>query len=90
MLMIQMPVSNGGDKSSDEDEAPPTQRAIEANKVRGVFRIFMATLCNTAGHCIFVHVVSSSLWSPYIIGQTIIFLPCDFYLLSIFFFYFLA
>ena len=28
------------------------------------------------------------LWSPYIIGQTIIFLPCDFYLLS--FFSFLA
>ena len=22
------------------------------------------------------------LWSPYVIGQTIIFLPCDFYLLS--------
>ena len=33
------------------------------------------------------------LWSPYVIGQTIIFLPCDFYLLSIFlsiFFLFLA
>ena len=26
-----------------------------------------------------------SLWSPYVIGQTIIFLPCDFYL-SIFFY----
>jgi len=26
------------------------------------------------------------LWSPYVIGQTIIFLPCDFYLLSFFFF----
>jgi len=25
------------------------------------------------------------LWSPYVIGQTIIFLPCDFYLLSFFF-----
>jgi len=25
------------------------------------------------------------LWSPYVIGQTIIFLPCDFYLSSIFF-----
>jgi len=24
----------------------------------------------------------NSLWSPYVIGQTIIFLPCDFYLLS--------
>ena len=28
---------------------------------------------------------SCSLWSPYVIGQTIIFLPCDFYLLSILF-----
>ena len=27
------------------------------------------------------------LWSPYVIGQTIIFLPCDFYLLSSFFFF---
>ena len=26
-----------------------------------------------------------SLWSPYVIGQTIIFLLCDFYLLSSFF-----
>jgi len=26
-----------------------------------------------------------SLWSPYVIGQTIIFLPCGFYLLSFFF-----
>ena len=26
----------------------------------------------------------SSLWSPYVIGQTIIFLPCDFYLLLFF------
>jgi len=25
------------------------------------------------------------LWSPYVIGQTIIFLPCDFYLLLSFF-----
>jgi len=30
------------------------------------------------------------LWSPYLIGQTIIFLPCDFYLLSSSFFFFLA
>jgi len=28
------------------------------------------------------------LWSPYVIGQTIIFLPCDFYLLLSFFFLF--
>jgi len=30
------------------------------------------------------------LWSPYVIGQTIIFLPCDFYLSSSSFFFFLA
>ena len=30
--------------------------------------------------------VQADLWSPYVIGQTIIFLPCDFYLLSFFFF----
>jgi len=30
------------------------------------------------------------LWSPYAIGQTIIFLPCDFYLSSFFLFSFLA
>ena len=24
--------------------------------------------------------ITCSLWSPYVIGQTIIFLPCDFYL----------
>jgi len=29
--------------------------------------------------------ISLLLWSPYVIGQTIIFLPCDFYLLSSFF-----
>ena len=29
------------------------------------------------------------LWSPYVIGQTIIFLPCDFYL-SIYLLFFLA
>ena len=46
----------------------------------------MAALCNRAGHIYFHPVVSSSsLWSPYVIGQTIIFLPCYFYLLSSFF-----
>jgi len=33
----------------------------------------------------FLVLVGFCLWSPYVIGQTIIFLPCDFYL-SIFFF----
>jgi len=32
-----------------------------------------------------LHVTFQSLSSPYVIGQTIIFLPCDFYLLSFFF-----
>jgi len=30
-------------------------------------------------------IYNTILWSPYVIGQTIIFLPCDFYLLSSFF-----
>jgi len=30
------------------------------------------------------------LWSPYVIGQTIIFLPCYFFLSIFFFFFFLA
>ena len=36
------------------------------------------------------HIFGSLLWSPYVIGQTIIFLPCSFFLPSIFFFLFLA
>jgi len=32
-----------------------------------------------------MHVIEDLLWSPYVIGQTIIFLPCDFFL-SFFFF----
>ena len=40
--------------------------------------------------CIFIsRYLVRYLWSPYVIGQTIIFLPCSFYLLSIFFFLFL-
>jgi len=38
----------------------------------------MAALWNRAGHYIFM-LWFLSLWSPYVIGQTIIFLPCDFY-----------
>jgi len=35
--------------------------------------------------------VTDLLWSPYVTGQTIIFLPCDFYLSSSsIFFFFLA
>jgi len=33
----------------------------------------------------FTCLCSYFLWSPYVIGQTIIFLPCDFYLSSFFF-----
>ena len=36
----------------------------------------MAALWNMAGHYIFA-LWFLSLWSPYVIGQTIIFLPCD-------------
>ena len=41
--------------------------------------------------CLLWHAVHGNvrcLWSPYVKGQTIIFLPCDFYLLSSFFFLF--
>jgi len=43
--------------------------------------VVMVALCNRADHNIFM-LFLSSLWSPYVIGQTIIFLPCDFYLSS--------
>jgi len=33
----------------------------------------------------YVEVILKSVWSPYVIGQTIIFLPCGFYLFSFFF-----
>ena len=48
--------------------------------------LFMANgaLCSTAGHIYFHSVVCSSLWSPYGIGQIIIFSPC-----RLFFFFFL-
>jgi len=46
--------------------------------------LFMVALWNRADHYIFMLL----LWSPYVIGQTIIFLPCDFYLLPSFFFFF--
>jgi len=78
---------------------------------RGEIFLFMVALCNRADHYIFIlfllssfflwspygqtiiflpcdfYLLSSSLWSPYVIGETIIFLPCDFYLS---FFFFLA
>ena len=47
----------------------------------------MVALCNRADH-VYFHPVVCSLRSPYVIGQTIIFLPCDFYLSSIFIFFF--
>jgi len=49
-------------------------------------RAFMAALCNTAGHYIFAPWFLSLffffLWSPYVIGQTIIFSSCSFFLPS--------
>ena len=52
--------------------------------------VYYAALQNRAGHYIFVLwfpllILLSFLWSPYVIGQTIIFLPCSFFLLSSFF-----
>ena len=44
--------------------------------LRTVANYFMVALCNRADHIY--------LWSPYVIGQTIIFLPCNFFLLSFF------
>jgi len=38
----------------------------------------MATLCNRAGH--YISALWFLLWLPYGIGQTIIFLPCGYYL----------
>jgi len=45
----------------------------------------MATLCNRTGHYIFALRFLSSLWSPYGIGQTIIFSCC-----GLFFFFFIS
>jgi len=48
---------------------------------------------NTSTHritCSLQRILLHLLWLPYGIGQAIIFLPCDFYLLSFFFFFFLA
>ena len=44
-----------------------------------VFCIIGAYMLSVYAVCYF-----SSLWSPYVIGQTIIFLPCDFFLLLFF------
>jgi len=51
-------------------------------------------VCNTATYngeweLLSIAATFTLLWSPYVIGQTIIFLPCDFYLLSIFLFFFI-
>jgi len=46
--------------------------------------MFMAGLRSRCGHYIVIlwFLLSSLLWSPYEIGQTIIFLPCGFFFLS--------
>ena len=46
-----------------------------------VIHSFSACTC----HVVWLRSVSLYLWSPYVIGQTIIFLPCYFYLLSFFY-----
>ena len=45
----------------------------------------MVALCNRADHNIFMLFLSSSLWSPYGIGQTIIFPSCFFFFFVFFF-----
>ena len=40
--------------------------------------VIMAALLSRRGHCF---LPCGFLWSPYVIGQTIIFLPCSFFLL---------
>jgi len=56
--------------------------------------LFCALLCTTVVHSdMHTHIRAvlkvEYLWSPYVIGQTIIFLPCSFFLsFSIFFFFF--
>ena len=52
--------------------------------------VFMAAQRSTCGRYIFAlwFLLLSSLWSPYVIGQTIIFLLCDFYLSCSSFFFF--
>ena len=60
---------------------------IYTSSARGCDRssLFMVALCNRADHYIFMLwfvLSSSSLWSPYVIGQTIIFSSCFFFLLS--------
>ena len=68
--------------------AAPTFRLITMAKRSPISAnaelLFMVALCNRADH-IYFHPVVCSLWSPNVNGQTIIFLPCDFYLLLLFF-----
>ena len=40
------------------------------------------------GVLLFTHMILCLLWSPYVIGQTIIFLPCSFFLSSFFLLFF--
>jgi len=86
-----------GDIVLDGDPAPPP---MERGTAAPTFRLitmakrspisanaellFMVALCNRADH-IYFHPVVCSLWSPNVNGQTIIFLPCDFYLLLLLF-----
>jgi len=42
-------------------------------------------LGETLHHCVSLSFVSDSLWSPFVIGQTIIFSSCFFFLLLLFF-----
>jgi len=63
---------------------------ILAVRIDRLCSLIMAALCNRAGHYIFARSFLSSffLWSPYVIGQTIIFSSCFFLLSSSFFLFF--
>ena len=49
--------------------------------------LVMVALWNRADHYIFILFLLSFLWSPYVIGQTIIFSSCSFFLSSIYLFF---
>jgi len=53
-----------------------------------VWQRFAHYQAKPAGCCVvIIIIIMQLLWLPYVIGQTIIFLPCDFFISS---FYFLA
>ena len=74
-------------KIGHENEIPAY---IEQGEVFWEKQLFMAALCNRAGHIYFHPVVSSSsfLWPPYVIGGPLYFCPVVSFLLSIYLLFF--